>query len=103
MGSGYLGWEATWFFGRDQCWGEHDVSLRGDQGLRMKGMAALSSVFGRLRAAVGTIVDMLICIHLAVALGGSTGQEEQLCIKWRQKGGQCMQIHTRTLSALQYT
>lgn len=107
MGSGYLGWEATWFFGGDQCWGEHDVSLRRDQGLRMKGTAALSSVFGRLRAAVGTIVDMLICIRLAGAPGGSTGQEERPCLKWRQKGGQvntqCMQIHTHTLSALQHT
>lgn len=53
----------------EQCWCEHDVSLRGDQGLRMKGTAALSSVFGWLRAAVGAIVDMLICIRLARALG----------------------------------
>lgn len=60
----------------EQCWCEHDVSLRGDQGLRMKGTAALSSVFGRLRAAVGAIVDTLICIRLAGALGGSAGQEE---------------------------
>lgn len=66
-GIGYLGWEATWVFGGDQCWCEHDVSLRGDQGLRMKGTAASSSVFGRLCAAVGTIVDMLICIRLAGA------------------------------------
>lgn len=80
-GEGGLGREATWFFGGDQCWGEHDVSLRGDQGLQMKGMAALSSVFGRLRAAVGTIVDMLICIRLAGTPGGSTGQEERPCLK----------------------
>ena len=45
-GIGYPGWEATWVFGGDQCWCEHDVSLRGDQGLRMKGAAASSSVFG---------------------------------------------------------
>lgn len=73
----------------------------------MKGTAALSSVFGRLRAAVGTIVDRLICIRLAGAPGGSTGQEEQPCLKWRRKGGQvdtqCVQIHTHTLFALQYT
>lgn len=45
-----------------------------DQGLRMKETSALSSVFGRLRAAVGTIVTTLICIHLAGALRGSAGQ-----------------------------
>lgn len=104
---GDLGGEATWFVGGDQCWGEHDVSLRGDQGLRMKGTAASSSVFGRLCAAVGTIVDVLICIRLAGTLGGSTGQEERSCLKWRQKGGQvntqCMQIHTHTSFARQYT
>lgn len=73
----------------------------------MKGTAALSSVFGRLCAAVGTIVDELICIRLAGAPGGSAVQEERPCLKWRQKGGQvdtqCMQIHTHTLCALQYT
>ena len=34
-------------------------------------------------------------------------REERPCLKWRRKGGQvdtqCMQIHTHTLSALQYT
>lgn len=56
--------------------GEHDVSPRGDQGLRMKGTAASSSVFGRLRAAVGAIVDMLICIRLAGAPEGGAGGQE---------------------------
>lgn len=74
-GIGYL-WGDMALWRGEQCWCEHDVSLRGDQGLRMKGTAALSSVFGRLRAAVGAIVDTLICIRLAGALGGSAGQEE---------------------------
>jgi len=28
-----LGWEATWSFGGEQCWVEHDVSLRGGSGV----------------------------------------------------------------------
>lgn len=89
----FWGWEAAWLFGGEQRWGERDVSLRGDQGLRFKAMTALSSVFGRLRAAVSAIVDKLICIRLAAAPGGTTGQEERPCLKWRQKGRhtQCMQ------------
>lgn len=52
----------------------------------MKGTAALSSVFGRLRAAVGTIVDMLICIRLAGAPGRQRRPRGAALFKMEAKG-----------------